>query len=1167
MSRTCTYCGASPLAEASFCHRCGRPLTRQQLQEVKPGGGLARAGGLGSPGEGPAQRRQLTVLFCDIVRSTALSERLDPEKLREIVCAYHQVCSSVVAQNDGYIAQYLGDGVLIYFGYPVAQEDAARRAVRSALAILTGVRGLSEKLRQESGPELAVRMCIHTGQVVVGEVGGGAWRAQLALGEAPNLAGKVQSLAEPNTVLITAATHQLVQPFFSCEDLGPHTVQGLTRSVRLFRVVGETGRHAGTKADATFKRNPLVGRKTGGRFLWESWERAKTGSGQSVLISGQPGIGKSRSVEELKMHLRGERCCLLECYCSPYQQSTAFAPISDLLGRMLGVAQGSPQDKLSKLAAAMEGSGFAPKSVVPLLAPLLSVPLAPEDSDYPALDLTPLRRRQQTMETLLSWLSGHAKEGPVLFVVEDLHWADRSTLELLRLVMNEQRVRRMLTLLTFRSDLSIEELAKLRDKYGVGDSEGGDIILPRLVPKDAATLATHVARHRTLRAEVLIEAGKRTEDVSMFVEDFSEVLLGSESLMVLTGLYPEEVTALATHVADNRTLPAEVLHEVVERTDGVPLFVEELTKMFLESEFLKKTNGSYELTGPLPREIPSTVQDSLMARLDRLGSATRTLAQLGATLGRTFRHDVLHAVAAMDEEELLRALGRLLDADLVTRNGLPPEATYSFRHALIAETAYQSLLKSTQKLYHQRIAETLVDRFPRIAETEPERLAQHFTEAGFNREAIAYWEKAGQRAMERSANAEAIHRFRRGLDLLAGLPEAPERVQQELRLHLCLGLPLMATKGYAAADVGATFARARQLCAVIGALPQLAPALYGLWGYNIARCEWEVTREIADQLLAIAEQQQDTDLLLEAYTAKGTTDRFSGPRLSDAQQYLEKALSLYDPKAHKSHALIYSQDPGVVSLANLTHVLWFRGYPGRAFEKVKELEELAETCGHAYSRAYSFAWEATLSLWSRCAQRAGEVAEKGIDFVREKGFLLWEPVLTQVRCWVQVQQEKDQARREEAVKQSLQALENWRATGALVNQPCMFGILADTYRHVNQVEKALDAVNTGLKMAEDYRERWYEPELHRLKGDLLLMRATADEEAAEVSLRKSLQIAGEQGAASWELRTSMSLARLWQRQDKRDEAHRLLGDCYASFSEGFETPDLKEARELLDRLQ
>ena len=460
-----------------------------------------------------------------------------------------------------------------------------------------------------------------------------------------------------------------------------------------------------------------------------------------------------------------------------------------------------------------------PKDVVPLLAPLLSIPW---EADYPPLDLAPLRQRHLTLEALTSWLLWNTKQQPVLLVVEDLHWADPSTLELLGLVMSQQRRHRMMMFLSFRSEFST------------------------LWPM-------HEGVHE----------------------------------MAFTRLSREQTIALACHVAQNRTLPAEVLEEVVKRTDGVPLFVEELTKMLLESGFLKRVNGSYELTGPLPpRDIPATVQDSLMARLDGLGSA-KALAQLGATLGREFRHDVLQAVAQMGEAELRRDLARLVDADLLTRSGLPPRATYMFRHALIEDTAYQSLLKATRQQYHQRIAGVLVARFPEVAETQPELLARHFTAAGLNREAIGYWEKAGQMAMERSANLEAIHHFRKGLELLASLPETPERIQQELMLQLHLGLPLTAIKGYGAADVGDTFARARELCDLIGGAPQLAPVLYGLWAYYITRCEWKATQEMADQLLAMGQQQGDKDLLLEAHTAQGVTALWAGSGWPAARAHLE----------------------------------------------------------------------------------------------------------------------------------------------------------------------------------------------------------------------------------------------------------------------------------------
>jgi len=1086
----CFSCGTNNPEHLDVCSQCGLPLENR----------CAACGAANSPqgqfcgscGIRLAERRQLTVLFCDLVGSTALSERLGTEEWDLVLHAYHERCREIVDRSEGHVAQYLGDGVLIYFGHPFAHEDDAQRAVRTALAIQAGVKNLRHGFQKEGGPELSVRLGIDTGEVIVGR-----GRDQLAVGETLNIAARVQTLADPDTIVMTAATHRLVEPYFICQDLGSHRLKGLERQVQLYRVEGETGVQTRMQAAATFGIVPLVGRDKEANFLRECWQRSCSGNGQVVLVRGEPGIGKSRLIEVLKGHLAGETYSLLECYCLAYDQHTAFAPLSHLLRRTLGFKrEDTPQEKLSKLRSAMEGLGLAPEDAIPLLAPLVS--LTP-DVGYTPLDITPLRTRQLTLETLTTWLLRITETSPVLFIIEDLHWIDPSSLELLdHLMMNQQGSNRMLILLTCRPEFQAKWPAK-------------------------------------------------------------EV----QNALDLTRLTQEQTAALATLVAHNRTLPAEVLQEVVKRTDGVPLFVEELTKTILESGFLKSVNGSYELSGPLPSgAIPATVQASLMARLDRLGSA-KTLAQLGATIGRDFRHDVLLAVAKMGEVEIERDLARLIDANLVTRDRLPPLATYSFRHVLIQETAYNSLLKSTRVLYHERIAGTLFERFPEITENQPELLAEHYSSAGSPGQAMVYWQKAGQRAMERSANVEAIHHFRKCLELLAHLPETPERIQQELMLQLHLGLPLMATKGYGAADVGATFARARQLCLQIGEVPQLAPVLYGLWTYDITRCEWEATQEMATQLMVLAEQQQDKDLLLEAHTAQGITDVWAGPDLPSAQRHLEQAVSLYDLEQHYSHALVYSQDPGVVSLANLAWALWMQGYPEQSFQRLDQLRKLAKDRAHAYSTAYSFAWEATVRLWARCVREAKEVAEQGIAFTVEKGFPLWTVVLTYVRCWVMAQEGQG----EEAVVQFRQALEGWRATGALVSQPYQFGVLADTWRHIGRIEPALEAMDEALALVRRYREYWYEPELHRLRGDLLLLQARPDTKEAETCFLQSLEIARRQSAKSWELRTSMSLARLWQRQQKQKEAHKLLSECYGWFTEGFETPDFQDARTLLKQLR
>jgi class 3 adenylate cyclase len=612
-----------------------------------------------------AERRQLTVLFCDLVDSTGLASQLDPEDLRAVVRAYQDTCAKVIARFDGHIAQYLGDGLLVYFGYPLAHEDDAQRAVRAGLGMIEALGQLNTRLAQERGVHLAARLGIHTGLVVVGEVGGGTRQEQLALGETPNVAARLQGIAAPNTLVISATTFQLLGGFFACQPLGTQLLKGVVQPLAVYRVLYESMARSRLEAVGTTGLTPLVAREQEIGLLRERWAQVKEGVGQVVLLSGEAGIGKSRLVQVLQEQVAAEpQAWLTPCQCSPYHQNTALYPWIDLLERVaLGFErEEASQQKLRKLEGFVVQYGLPLAEAIPLLAALLSLPLG---TDYAPLTGSPEQQKQQTLQALLTILLRIAAQQPVLFVIEDLHWVDPSTLELLSLLVDQGPTARILALLTFRPDFS---------PPWTGRSHLTQLTLPRL------------PRH--------------------------------------------EATELTRRVAHGKALPAEVVEQVVAKTDGVPLFVEELTKMVLESGLLQERGDRYDLTGPLPPlAIPTTLHDSLMARLDRL-AAVKGLAQLGATLGREFAYTLLQAVSPWDEGTLRWGLHQLVEAELLYQQGLPPQATYLFKHALIQDAAYQSLLRSTRQQYHERIAQVLVGQFPEVAATQPAVLAHHYTEAG-----------------------------------------------------------------------------------------------------------------------------------------------------------------------------------------------------------------------------------------------------------------------------------------------------------------------------------------------------------------------------------------------------------------------------------------------------
>jgi class 3 adenylate cyclase len=661
-----------------------------------------------APSTPEAERRQLTVLFCDLVGSTALSAQLDPEELREVVRAYQDTCAKVIARFEGYIAQYLGDGLLVYFGYPLAHEDDAQRAVRAGLGMIDAMGQLNTRLGQEGlrpaptqsrqrGVHLAMRLGIHTGLVVVGEVGGGTRQEQLALGETPNLAARLQGIAAPNTLVISATTFQLLGGFFACQPLGTPLLKGQAQPLAVYRVLYESMARSRLEAAGSTGWTPLVGREQEIGLLVERWAQVKEGVGQVVLLSGEAGIGKSRLVQVLKEHVSTEpQAWLTPCQCSPYYQNTALYPMIDLLERVAlrFEREESPQQKVGKLEGFLVQYGLPLAEAVPLFATLLSLPLP---ADYAPLTISPEQQKQQTLHALLTILLRIAAQQPVLFVMEDLHWVDPTTLELLSLLVDQGPTTRILSLFTCRPDFS---------PPWTGRAHLTQVTVPRLPRRQAVEVIRQVAH--------------------------------------------------------GKALPPEVVEQIVAKTDGVPLFVEELTKMVLEAGLLQEWDERYELTSPLPPlAIPATLHDSLMARLDRLATV-KGLAQLGATLGREFSYELLRAVSPWDEATVQRGLHQLVEAEFLYQQGLPPQTTYVFKHALIQEAAYQSLLKSTRQLYHQRIAQVLAERFPEIATTQPELLAHHYTAAELHAQAVTYWQRAGDQASKRSAYVEAISHLTQG---------------------------------------------------------------------------------------------------------------------------------------------------------------------------------------------------------------------------------------------------------------------------------------------------------------------------------------------------------------------------------------------------------------------
>jgi class 3 adenylate cyclase/predicted ATPase len=1063
-------------------------VTRQEDQPSQVASPAARQ----SP---DAERRQLTVLFCDLVGSTALASQLDPEEYRDVVRAYQRVCSEVITRFDGHLAQLLGDGLLVYLGYPQAHEDDTQRAVRAGLGMLAAMGELNSRLQQAKGIQLAIRVGIHTGLVVIGEMGGQGRQEQLALGEVPNIASRVQGLAEPNTILISADTYRLIQGYFACQELGVQTLRGVAEPIAVYRVLSESGVYSRLDVAQTRGLTPLVGREQEVGLLLERWNQIKDGQGHVVLLTGDPGIGKSRLVQMLKDHVVKEPHTRWECRSAEYSQNTALFPLTDLFQRLLRFeAHETPHAKFAKLEQALSQYRLPVEDTVPLFAPLLSLPV-PENR-YPLLNLSPQRQRQKTLETIVAILLELAERQPVLFILEDLHWTDPTTLELLNLVLDQTPTASMLVLLTCR---------------------------PYFQP------AWH---HRSYLSEITVNR-----------------------------LPHAQVEQIVTGMTNGKTFPAAVLQQIIAKTDGVPLFVEELTKAIVESGHLMEVDDHYELIGSLSTfAIPATLQDSLMARLDRLVTA-KGIAQFGATIGRQFSYELLQAVSQLDASTLQRELGRLVEAEIVYQRGLPPQSTYVFKHALIQDAAYESLLKSTRQHYHQHIAQVLESQFPEIAEAQPELLAQHYTEAGLIEQSVAYWYKAGQRASERSAHIEAISHLRQGLALLPTLPETPERLQREVDLYLALGASLIATKGYAAPEVGQTYTRALQLCEYLDNPYQLFPALRGLWNYALVRAELQTAYALGEQLLTLAQQSQDAAMLVAAHRALGTT-LFHLGAFTSAHTHLAQGLALYDPHEHRAAAFLYGEDAGVICHSFAARTLWHLGYPAQGLARVDEALALVQQRAHPFNLSFVLSFAAVLHQFRREMRAAQERAAAAISLTTEQGFPQWRALGFVLHGWALVHHGQVQ----DGIEQIQQGLIDFRATGAELWRPYWLMLLAEAHGVLGEPEAGLTVLTEALTVVDTTGARVWEPELYRLKGVLLLQQSPDNQAEAENCFHHALEIARSQQAKSLELRAATSLARLWQQQGKRQEAYDLLAPVYGWFTEGFDTADLQEAKALLEAL-
>lgn len=1035
-----------------------------------------------------AERRQLTVVFCDLADSTALSARLDPEDMRDVIRAYQTACADAIARHDGFVAKFMGDGVLAYFGYPRAHEDEAEHAVRAALEIVASVGRLQTPAREA----LRVRIGIATGLVVVGDlIGTGAAEEQSVVGETPNLAARLQALARPNAILIAESTRRQIGSLFTLVDLGPQTMKGLATPQPAWRVLGESAaanRFKALRSSAT----PLVGRDAEIAQLLRGWTSAQAGAGRAVVISADPGLGKSRLAEAVRERIAGEPHVTVRYFCSPYHRESAFHPIARQLERAAGI---EPSDDGATRRCKLEAllAGGPAEADLPLFAELLSVP---DLEGQWVQDLTPERRKERILDALVRLFEDLTQRQPVLAMFEDVHWMDPSSGELLERVI--ARLDRMpgLLITTCRPEFSPSWI----DKPNVSK-----IVLPRLGRRDS---------------EGLVRA-----------------------------------------LADDVPLAADIVDEILDRTDGVPLFLEEVTRAVLETGGLTARDAASP-AGGARLAVPSSLQASLMARLDRLGPAAREVAQTASAIGRDFSYQLVAAAAPRGEAETRAELDQLVAAGLVFQVGIPPAASYQFKHALVQDTAYSTLLRGPRQALHGRLAACLEKRLRETGEGEPEILAHHFANAGQPERAASYWLDAGRREAGRSANIEAIAHLGRGIEALASVAETPERLQLELMLQLALGPSLLANEGFSSIHGEAAYQRAQALAERLGDDRALFAAVWGRWMKVAQGPLWgDAVSDLVKELFRVAGQVNDSGLRLQAHHAAWVTTLWLGEPVA-AHDHVRKGLALYDRREHGRHAMIYGgHDPATCAYGHDAVALWVMGHFDQSLTSLRRGIAFANDLGHAPSVAHALWLAGFVYMLRRDVPATLEAAERLVMLGSEHDFAVYREAGHVLHGWARTQLDAP----EEGLAEMREATDAYRSLAGVMTGPFLVA-LADCERLAGHFDKAEAALEQARAVITHRGERLWAGGALRSRGDLEASRAVPDLAAAERYYREARAIARRLGAKSAELRAARSLARLYRGQGKVRKAHELLAPVVGWFTEGFDTPDLVEARELLEEM-
>ena len=1051
----CSACRQRNVDSAKFCVNCGARLgvvCSSCAAPIEPGQKFC--GACGAPA-GPkpardltAERRIAAVFFCDLEGSTALSQKLDSEDLLLLIRAYQDICATAISRYEGNLLRFVGDGVLAVFGFPVAHEEDSHRAILAGLAVIDGVKASNKDFLRQYGTELSVRISIHTGSVIAGEMGSAERPVVDLVGDTPNIAARLQEFATSNSLVVSSETYRLTEKEFIFESKGLKRLKGIHQAVEVFKV-------SGFAAASTALAKQVVGRKEELAQLRRLWKRTQKGQGHLALIRGDPGIGKSALVNALVDQASKDPATFTAVLnCSPFHQSTPFFPVIEYFrtSQMHLHREDSADRHLAKLEEFALSRSYEPAVLVPILAPLLSIPY---EHRYPEPPISAEGRRIRTLETIVDMVMRQSGHGGMVLLIENIHWADPSTIELLQMVLARLPSIRALVMVTFR-------------------------------PYYRPTLDRPAGS-----VEISLD---RLEHLAVW--------------------------ELARQAAAGKDLPFEVLDHIATKTDGVPLFVEELTKTIIESGAVRLAGDRYELVGAFSDlAVPATLQGSLLARIER-ASERKDIAQVAAVVGREFSIDIISAVAQSDPESTSRAISSLVSADLVYQvEAFAGTKTYRFRHALIQNAAYDSLLRSTRQKLHGKIATYLEGPSSEASTEQPEIIANHHSLAGAIDDALKWWSLAGQRALGRSANAEAIAHFTHGLEVLERKVESPEKIQIELAMLTQRGTALIATRGFAAPEVGETFRRAETICEIIGETPLLFPVIWGLWVYHLVGSKLPQAADYAEQMIRLANISGESGMFIEGHFTLGNALFWQG-RLREAKENLDRAITYYDPVAQRGHAVMYGQDPGVTTLCYQSFVTWSLGFPDRAVEFADQALETAQRTGHPFSVGWALAFVANLGIWRREYGPAKIRAQRCVSFTSEQGQAYWASAAVAMLGAASYHT----GDREVGLEQLARGLAGYEQTGAIVMSPLWRGVLAEALIEDGKLAEAAAVLEEGLTGAESHGEWVTVPYLQRLRGDVHARQGRID--AAQEDYRASFERAASQGALMRQLQAARAWARL-----------------------------------------